>query len=53
MDNRRTASVTDPLVLAAQAEVTLEDVERARLAAERDGSPLLNAMLNAKVEDAP
>jgi hypothetical protein len=46
-DARRSATPTDPALLAQQAAITAEDAERAKLAAERDGSKLLNAMLNA------
>lgn len=49
-DPRRTASVIPPLLLEVQAVVSAEDVERAKLAAERDGSKLLNALLNAETE---
>lgn len=42
----------DPGGLASdhEVEITAEDIERAKMAAERDGSPLLNAMLNAEAE---
>jgi hypothetical protein len=50
-DARRTASPTHPAMLELQSEVTAEDVERAKLAAQRDGSKLLNAMLNAKADE--
>jgi hypothetical protein len=46
-DPRRTARDTPPAELEALAAVTPEDVERAKIAAERDGSALLAAMLNA------
>lgn len=46
-DPRRTATPTDPAQLTQQAEPTPEDVERAKAAAQQDGSKRLNAMLNA------
>lgn len=47
-DARRDASATPPAVLESQVQVTAEDLERAKLAARREGSALLNAMLNAR-----
>lgn len=50
-DARRTARSTPPGELEAQATVTAEDLERAKIAARREGSALLNAMLNAVREE--
>ena len=49
-DQRRTAEATNPAVLALQSQISSEDLERAKLATARDGSALLNAMLNAREE---
>jgi hypothetical protein len=35
--------------LDAADDITPEDVERAKAAAQRDGTPFMNAMLNAEV----
>lgn len=47
-DARRTAPEMPPVIVELQATIGPEDVERAKVAAQRDGSALLNAMLNAK-----
>ena len=44
---RREIRPLSPDEIVSQAEVTPEDVERAKVAAARDGSALLNAMLHA------
>lgn len=49
-DPRRRAVATPPAIVDLQAQVTPEDIERAKLASEREGSALLNAMLSAKTE---
>lgn len=46
-DKRREARPIDATTLEAQAAISPEDLERAKVAAEQDGSPLLNAMLHA------
>jgi hypothetical protein len=45
LDERTPAT---PEQLDATSQITPQDVEPAKAAAQRDGSPLLNAMLNAK-----
>jgi hypothetical protein len=50
-DPRRIATPTDPAQLTQQAEPTPEDVERAKVAAEQDGTPLLRRLLAAVREE--
>lgn len=47
IDPRREARPLSAEEIQAASTVTPEDVDRAKVAAERDGSALLRAMLNA------